>query len=306
MTDSGTHLTARDIWVFLIDLFFGWVCSTDSEDPYHAQGFFWMRVFDSDLELSKKIKNEFDPLNVSMANDDVRIWLGKFSEIESEIDYPGSKPVAVSRMRGQDEALRAFSSAKRCFFFFGKNLEVDNLLGLHSTAPRFGELMYQAQVDSRPVVRQLAGQINRYRLDLDTENEVWVSRHHGMAAHRRPAGLAAAAKLPIDQVQVRVPFQYEANLYPTAGFFPTVIYVNWHGSEQLLKLDYATWLRLQGERTLTVDRDQEILDFAIDLFMAQADVRAYGDPEVLVFDHRRRQQTTLRIRPDDRQIEVLS
>ena len=26
LTDRGRHLTAREIWAFLIDLFFGWTC----------------------------------------------------------------------------------------------------------------------------------------------------------------------------------------------------------------------------------------------------------------------------------------
>jgi hypothetical protein len=106
-------------------------------------------------------------------------------------------------------------------------------------------------------------------------------------------------------VDIKVPYQFEAHRYPEAGFFPTRIYVSWRDSDQLLTLDFPTWRRLQEERTLTVDREQEILDFSLDLFMAQASVTATDDPEVLVYDHRRREETVLRIRPDERKIEVL-
>lgn len=306
LTDGGQHLSAREIWFFLVDLFFGWECPPPAEDrDLRASGFFWMRAFDGSSPLSEAIRAGFDPLTVPMAKEDVAIWLGRFSEISTEVEYPGQKPVVVARQLGDAAGLDVFASAKRCYFFFAKDLDVAQLLRRKSLAPEFGMLLEQAMNEPRPVLRQLTGLMNRYRLALDTENELWISRHHGLAAHRRPAGLGAAAKLPIENLDVRVPFQHEASEYPTAGFFPTKIYVSWASSSQLFALDFATWVRLRSERTLTVDRDQEILDFALDLFMAQAPVASTDDPEVLVYDHRKREQTILRIRPDERKIEVL-
>lgn len=305
LTDGGRHMSAREIWVFLIDLFFGWVCPPNGEDPERLPGYFWMRIFEGNSPLAAEIRREFDPITVPMAREDVDIWQGRFDRIGSEIEYPGNKPVAVSREFGDASGLRSFSSAKRCFFFFGKTLDIGTMLARRSLAPQFGQLLEQALSEPRPALRTLVGLMNRYRLSLETENELWISRHHGFAAHRRPSGLGAAGKLPIDDLGVRIPFHEDSTRYPAAGFFPTRLFLHWDGSEQLLELDFWTWQRLRGERTLTVDREQETLDFALDLFMAQAPVPAVEDPELMVFDHRRREETILRIRPEARRIEVL-
>lgn len=304
LTDGGRHMSAREIWVFLIDLFFGWVCPPLAGDESRAAGFFWMRIFDGETPAAMEIREEFDPLTVPMAKEDIDIWLGRFDNLNSEVEYPGIAPVVVAR-DDEQAALDAFASAKRCFFFFGKDLDVDTLLKRQSLAPRFGDLLDQAIREPRPVVRNLAGLINQYRLAVDTENELWVSRHHGCAAHRRPFGIGAAAKLSIDQVEVSVPHKFEAQRFPDAGFFPTKVFLRWRGSDQLLEFTYRTWMQVMEERTLTVDREQELLDFALDLFMAQAPVEASDDPEIIVYDHLRREETYLRIRPDDRKIEVL-
>ena len=305
LSDGGQHISAREIWVFLIELFFGWTCPAGASEVEKARGYFWMRVFEGDSRLASDVSTEFDPITVPMAREDVYIWQGEFERIRSDASYPGTRPSVVARTSGPDGRL-AFASAKRCFFFFGRDLNVESILARRSLAPQFGKILQRAGQDTRPVIREMVGVINSYRLRHDTENDLWVSRHHGFAAQRRPTGLGASAKVSIEGLTLRLPYSHEGALYPDAGFFPTKLFLSWEDSAQNLLIDFATWERLQGERTLTVDRHQETLDFALDLFLSQAPVVANADPEIHVYDHRRREATTLRIRPEDRKIEVIS
>jgi hypothetical protein len=304
LTDRGHHLSARDIWVFLIELFFGWTCVGDGDEISRAQGYFWSRVFESDQRTARAISAEFDPVNAPMAVEDILLWQGRFDGLDFEHDFPGPSPSGVARETRED-GLRAFASAKRAFFFFSKGLDPAALLASQTDAPQFGRLLAQGGDDGRSVVREIVGLINHYRLAERTENDLWISRHHSMAAHRRSSTLAASAKLSLEQLGVRVPFAYEAARFPDAGFFPDHLLLHWTASQQMLSISFDTWWRLHEERSLTVDRDQEALDFALDLFMSQAPVGAIDDPEILVFDHDRRVQTRLRVRPDDRRIESL-
>lgn len=304
-TDGGQHISAREIWVFLIELFFGWECPPGATDVEKVRGYFWMRVFESSSHVSRDIADEFDPITVPMAREDVFIWQGEFDRIKSDSNYPGAQPSVIARS-SQADGRMAFASAKRCFFFFARELDVESILAKRSDAPRFGQMLARAQDDARPVIRELVGVINSYRLRLDTENDLWISRHHGFAAHRRPTGLGASAKVPIEELELRVPYAHESSIYSDAGFFPTKLYLCWPGSDQYLPVDFETWQRLHEERTLTVDRRQEALDFALDLFLSQAPVASIADPEIRVFDHRRRESTLLRIRPEDRKLEVIA
>lgn len=305
LSDGGQHISAREIWVFLIELFFGWTCPPGGTEVERARGYFWMRVFEGESRLAADIAAEFDPITVPMAREDVYIWQGEFEKIRSDASYPGTRPSVVARTSPTDGRI-AFASAKRCFFFFGRDLNVESILARRSLAPQFGKILERAGQDARPVIREMVGVINSYRLRHDTENDLWVSRHHGFAAQRRPTGLGASAKVSIEGLRLRLPHSDEGALYPGAGFFPTELFLCWEDSTQSLLIDFATWERLQNERTLTVDRHQETLDFALDLFLSQAPVVATADPEIHVYDHRRREATTLRIRPEDHKIEVIS
>jgi hypothetical protein len=304
LTDRGRHVSAREIWLFLTEMFFAWTCKPGQDEIDRAAGYFWVRLFESDNRLSREIALEFDPINAPMAREDILLWQGKFSELDYDQDFPGLAPAAVAR-DSREDGLRLFASAKRAFFFMSKSIEPHALLARQSLAPQFGRLLATANTDSRRVIREFVGLINRYRLDARTENDLWVSRHHSMAAHRRPFALAAAAKLPIEQLEISVPFAYESETYESAGFFPDRLLLRWGGSEQVLVVSFDTWRRLQEDRSLTVDRDQEGLDFALDLFMSQAPAPALDDPEVHYYDHERQEQIVIRLKPADRSIELL-
>lgn len=304
LTDRGQHLSARDIWVFLIDLFYGWTCSPGGDEISRSEGFFWSRIFASEQRTAKLIAREFDPVNSPMAHQDVHLWQGRFDALDFEIDYPGPSPASEAR-DSRDDGLRAFAGAKRALFFFSKSLDHSQLLASQTDAPKFGALLAKATSDERLVIRDLVGLINHYRLEERTETDLWISRHHSMAAHRRPSTLAASNKLPLEALGVRVPFASEAARYPEAGFFPDHLLLHWKSSEQTLAISFETWLRLQEQRSLTVDRDQEALDFALDLFMSQAAVPAVADPEIRVFDHDHHERSVLRVRPESKTIETL-
>jgi hypothetical protein len=304
LTDRGRHVSAREIWLFLTEMFFAWTCSPGQDEIGRSAGHFWVRLFESDNRLSQEIALEFDPINAPMAREDILLWQGKFGELDYDQDFVGLAPSTVAR-DSREDGLRLFSSAKRALFFMSKSIDPQSLLARQSMAPMFGKLLTTASTDSRRVIRELVGLVNRYRLDAKTENDLWISRHHSMDAHKRPVALAAATKLPIERLEVRVPFAYESEKYADAGFFPNRLLLRWIGSEQVLLVSFDTWHRLQEDRSLTVDRDQEGLDFALDLFMSQAPALALEDPEVHYYDHERHEQIVIRLKPADRSIELL-
>ena len=302
LTDRGRHLTAREIWAFLIDLFFGWTCISANDEIEQQSGYFWNRVFDGDNAIAQAIRCDFDPLRVARARDDASLWLGRSDDLG--INIPLTPPRVLARS-SIDEGQTMFTSAKRYFFFFAKSWEVDQTLAAFVPASQFGMLLARAAADGDTVAAELAGMANAFRLGLKTREDLWLSRHHSFAAHRRPAVLAASGKVPSSSLVVHVPFSDDAAAYPGSGFFPHRLLLGWHDSDQEFIVDFATWRQLQGERNLIVDRSQETLDFALDIFLAQGKPPEAVDPEVLVYDHRLRRQATLRLDASERRVEVL-
>lgn len=304
LTHKGRHLSAREIWVFLIELFFGWTCPAGADDIERARGYFWTRIFTDTSRIAADIAAEFDPVNAPMPREDAQLWKGEFDALNFDQDFPGGAPAKAARDERED-GLVAFESAKRAYFFFGKGVDARRLLARQSLAPRFGQMLDESHEDERKVIRDIVTLINQYRVASRSANDLLISRHHSLAAHRRSGSLAAAYKLPIEKLSVRVPFAWDATTYPTAGFFPDRLLLRWDGSEQVLVVSFDTWGRLQEQRSMTVDRDQESLDFALDLFMAQAPVPALEDPEITFYDHVRGEQIIIRVKPDERRIEML-
>jgi hypothetical protein len=304
LTDKGRHLSAREIWVFLIELFFGWTCPAGADEVERASGYFWSRLFDGSTRVAAEIAAEFDPVNAPMPREDAQLWKGDFAELLFDQEFPGGSPATLAREERHD-GLVAFQSAKRAYFFFGKTVDAKHLLARQSLAPRFGQLLRDAASDERRVIRDVVTLINEYRIANKSANELWISRHHSLAAHRRPRSLAAAYKLPIERLGIRIPFAADAATYLQAGFFPDRLLLHWEGSEQVFVVSFDTWERLQETRSLTVDRDQESLDFALDLFMAQAPAPPIEDPEILFYDHARGEDILIRVKPAERRIELL-
>lgn len=301
LTDRGRHLTTREIWAFLIDLFFGWTCIAANDEVDQQRGYFWNRVFDGDNAIAQAIREDFDPLRVARARDDADLWLGHSDDLGISIPLTPPRVLARSSI---EEGLVMFTSAKRFFFFFSKSWDIDHTLAAFVPASQFGILLAKAAA-GETVAAELAGLINAFRLGLKTREDLWISRHHSFAAHRRPAALAASGKVPSSTLIVRVPFSDEASSYPHSGFFPHRLLMGWSESDQEFVIDFPTWRELQGERNLIVDRSQETLDFALDIFLAQANPPDAANPEVLVYDHRRRRQSTLRLDSSEKRVDVL-
>lgn len=301
LTDRGRHLTTREIWAFLIDLFFGWTCIATNDEVDQQPGYFWNRVFDGDNAIAQAILEDFDPLRVARAYDDANLWLGHSDDLG--ISIPLTPPRVLARSSIED-GLVMFTSAKRFYFFFAKSWDIDHTLAAFVPASQFGVLLAKAAAGD-VVAAELAGLINAFRLGLKTREDLWISRHHSFAAHRRPAVLAASGKVPSSTLVVRVPFSAEAKAYPQSGFFPHRLLLGWPGSDQEFIIDFATWRELQEERNLIVDRSQETLDFALDIFLAQGNPPDAADPEILVYDHRRRRHSTLRLDSSERRVDVL-
>jgi hypothetical protein len=301
LTDRGRHLTAREIWAFLIDLFFGWTCTAVNDEVEQQRGYFWNRVFDGENAIAQAIREDFDPLRVARARDDANLWRGHGDDLGIALPFT---PPRVKARTNIEDGLVMFTSAKRFYFFFAKSWDIDHTLSAFVPASQFGALLAKA-AEGDIVAAELAGLVNAFRLGLKTREDLWISRHHSFAAHRRPAALAASGKVPSSSLVVRVPFFDDANTYPDAGFFPHRLLLGWPDSDQEFIVDFATWRELQQERNLIVDRSQETLDFALDIFLAQGSPPDATDPEVLVYDHRRRRHTTLRLESSERRVDVL-
>jgi hypothetical protein len=299
LTDSGHHLTARDIWAFLIDLFFGWTCVSTSDDVDRQRGYFWNRVFDADNLVSQAIREHFDPLQVARARDDASIWRGQ----DESLALPMTPPRVVARTSVED-GLAMFTSGKRFFFFFFRPWEVDHTLSAFVPASQFGTLLERA-VAGEDVAAEIAGLINNFRLGQRTQTDLAISRHDSFAAHKRPVTLAASGKVPSSSLVVRAPYSDDASAHPDSGFFPHRLLLGWPDNDQEFTVDFATWKELRGERNLIVDRNQETLDFALDIFLAQGNPPEAREPEITVFDHRRKRSTILRLVSAERRIEVL-
>lgn len=302
LTDRGRHLTAREIWAFLIDLFFGWTCVAAANEVDQQAGYFWNRVFDGDNTIAQAILEDFDPLRVARARDDADLWLGNYDQLG--IRAPITPPRVLART-DVDDGLTMYTSLKRFYFFFAKNWDVGRTLSASVPARRFGELLERVTTSPGAVASEITGLINNFRLRQRTREDLWISRHHSFAAHRRPIALAASGKVPSASLRVRVPFSDEAASYPESGFFPHRLLLGWPNSDQEFIVDFATWQELQRERNLIVDRSQETLDFGLDIFLAQGNPPDTIDPEVFVYDHRRRRGVTLRLASAERRIDVL-
>jgi hypothetical protein len=302
LTDRGRHLTAREIWAFLIDLFFGWTCISAASEVDQQAGYFWNRVFDGDNAIAQAILEDFDPLRVARARDDADLWRGNYDQLG--IKAPIAPPRVLARTDA-DEGLTMFTSVKRFYFFFSRNWDVDHTLSAFVPARRFGALLERVTTSPDAVASELTGLINGFRLGQKTRENLWISRHHSFAAHRRPVALAASGMVPSSSLRVRVPFSDEAAAYPESGFFPHRLLLGWPNSDQEFIVDFATWRELQGERNLIVDRSQETLDFGLDIFLAQGNPPDATDPEILVYDHRRRRGVTLRLASAERRVDVL-
>lgn len=286
LAHSGTRMTARDLWMFLVDLFFGWECPPAASDIDRLTGWWWSRVFSDENWLGKAISREFDPVNAAEGSVDVQLWLG--DAVRAGVPS-AALLVPPFRQHAEEpgEALRAFSAAKRAWFFLSLDVDAAALVARQSRIPDYSRLLEIAREDSLAAARRVVGLINMYRLNDNDDRRLYLSQHHVLTAIERPRVLAASQTYNSDAVQVRIPYVSEDHGVSTAGFVPTRLELAWPGQRgNVLVVDYPTWLRLQEQRSIHADRRQEALDAALDLFIGSAPAQPDGDPQISVFDHR--------------------
>ena len=303
ISDRGRRVSARDIWVWLADLFYGWNCPPLALEEHQLQGFWWNRVFAANSALGQALNSEFDPVHSPHSATDLDIWTGAFKTAGLPEFYPSGMPPKDSR----NDRRAMFSAAKRCWFFFA-DVDVEELISQQSSVRRFAEMVSQAMVEPIDVALELVGRINRFRVSETTQQDLLVTRHHTMTAWRRPGAFAYATDFPSKDLFLRVPYAFESAGRGQDAVWPTAILLSWDDDGGFaLRIDYRTWLQLQTPRSVATDRGQEALDQALDLFFSRAPL----DPvekqtEIVVYDHVHGRKTQLSARVDGRRgIEVL-
>lgn len=303
VSNQGTHLTARQLWAFLIDMFFRVGQEEVNESEKYHSALWWNRVFDGASEISKQIVADFDPVHVALSEADGELWLGRFETLNTEDHFPGGNPSSIARDSAGD-ALSLFRSAKRFYFFFSKDDSLDEVMTRHLPSHEYGKLLETAFDDPDAVISDFIGLVNKYRMGSGVKSELLISRHHGYAAQRRPTTLAACTKAQVKDLKIRVPYSTDSRAFPRSGFFPRSLIVYWLHNDHEFEFDFSTWRVISGQRTLTADRRQEMVDFALDIFLSKAPVSMPRDPEIHVFDHRTRKPVQLRLRISGEQKEI--
>jgi hypothetical protein len=235
--------------------------------------------------IGRAISREFDPIRAANAKVDSQLWLGETSGLGLPERLPFLTPRNLHAAHAAD-ALEAFSSAKRAWFFLDSNVDAEKMIDRQSQIPQYARLVEEARVAGQRAVQRVVILINQNRLKVSESRQLYLSRHHHLTAISRPVLLAASETVKSEQLQARLPYYAEAHDVENAGFRPTRIELSWkHGRGAVFAVDYQTWLQLRKPRSVHSDRDQEALDTALDLFIGQAPVEAGFDPEIVAVDH---------------------
>ncbi|WP_125522519.1 hypothetical protein [Streptomyces sp. WAC 06783] len=284
---SGMRLTARQLWVFLVDLFFGWECPPRAKAVDQLSGWWWSRIFDARTPLGRAMAREFDPVHWAHASVDNHLWLGDNERARVPNEAPLLNPNGIHRREpGSTASLRAFESAKRAWFFLAPDLDVKSMVDRQSKIPDYVELLTQARSEPQRVVQKIVTEINRYRLRVTEGKRLYLSRHHRLTAVKRAALLAASESISTTSLDVHLPYRHEGRDLEGSGFSPTKLELSWsEGKGAVFGIDYQTWIQLRQPRTVHSDRTQEALDLALDLFLGQAPVKPETDPEIVAVDH---------------------
>jgi hypothetical protein len=292
LADRGDRVSARDIWVYLVDLFFGWTCPPFANEAQRLRGYWWNRVFERKSALGAALGGEFDPIHAPSGVVDIAIWTGDLLAAGLSSEFPtGIKP---SETEG---GLNAFRSIKRAWFFLG-DVDVEKAIIRQSDAMLFAALVARGFDEPAEVAREVAGLINRFRIADPTEDVLLLSRHHTMTAWRRPKVFAHNGWVPTQELRIKLPYRHEWVDPEGEGIWPRALLASWDDEgHATIRIDFQTWSRLRQPRSLSTDRGQEAVDQALDLFLSQAPGSApSGETEVVVVDHESNRRTRLSVR----------
>lgn len=293
---AGRHLSAREIWTALIELFFGWVCPARGDEAARRRGYVWHRLFSEDRGLLGELGHSLDPAYLTMPHLDAALWSGRGQWL-TQSPPPLTSPERVAA-DSAEEALVLHAEWKRAWFLFGHG----DPLGLLDAAPaqQFRQLTHDALAQSEQALRSLVARINRYRMGERDAERLLVSRSHSFASHRQPQVMAAAGHAELHELRLTVPHRFEATAYPAAGFRADRLLLAWRsGGRRQLAVDFATWRRLGERRPRTLQRAHGQLDLALEHFMAGAPQRDVLAHSVQMYDHAQRRKTTVVLPPPE-------
>lgn len=286
--DGENRMTPRDIWAFLLSLFFDGVCPRQAGEADQFAYFWWMRVFDgtgqpkADLTAAA-IRNEFDPVRIPRSSDS-ELWRREGPAAEALPQW--ATPPKRIALTDRQAAVDAFVFLKRQSFFFDESWQASESVVQSSPTAEFQTLVKEL-MDGEQVIalEKIARAVNSYRSGIPEDQEIVVARHHKFDVRKRPSGFLASGRVSIDKIAVELPFQVEAAAWPDSGFIPREIHVIWRdGGSQPLVIDASVWKSLKQRRGLSADREQEALDSALDGFFSEAPIAASisGTVEFLV------------------------
>jgi len=310
-SDAAYRLTAREVWGFLISLFFGQRCprSAYGESSFR-KGLWWNRLFEgvgqSKLDqIVISLNDLMNPLEVARASD-ADLWLGRGALWDS-LPVTQTSPARFGQSN-PEEALRAFTDVKRETFFFDESWDTDAAVSMASRAGEFGSLVTDAlSGDRRETISRIVEALNEYRSGLSDDEDFVLARHNQFNVSKRVQAYISVEQVSVDSLELGLPYESSLTAFPEYGFRPREVHLYWQEApSSVLVIDLDFWTTVRAHRTVYVDRTQEAVDYALDLFMAAAPSRAQpvGRIEVLVPDRRVRREYRLRRRTQERSIEL--
>jgi hypothetical protein len=304
-SETGRRVTARDIWIGLIDLFFGHTCPLPASDQEKVSGFWWNRAFEPSSQLGSMIEGEFDPIMSPEGSSDAAIWSADFSAAGLPAGYP-TAPVPNDT---GDSELVSFKSAKRAWFFFA-GVDAHGLIREQSRAREFASLVRSAVTAPGSATGKLVELVNLFRLNIQSQTELWVSRFHSMTVNKPPTMFASSVKRQSADITIKVPFSCDPLVVEHGGLWPTALLVGWtEDMRHFIRVDKAAWERLGKGRSLSQDRPQELLDEVLESFFSCLPIaqKPTDAVEITVYDHIQGSQSRLRVTNNghERRLDVL-
>ena len=173
----GKHFVMRDILGALSYILVG---CTDPD--YEESGFYYDVLFEGNNEIMN-FATQFDPILLSCASRDEKIWNGEQTE-GWIFDVPDEWPAQITEGKGSVEiAAKRFKSIKRKFYFENVYaMDLDRLQPLD-----FNEcidVFLRIKQDTKRIKKMLVGSMNKIYLSTDDEKDklrVWTTHNYDLS-----------------------------------------------------------------------------------------------------------------------------
>ena len=310
-SDATYRLTAREVWGILLALFYGQRCPTNySGEGAFRDGLWWNRLYSSvgQAKLDQLIvalRDIIDPVKVARSSD-ADLWRGRGTLWES-LPVTQTAPADL-HLSDPSEALRAFEDVKRESFFFDESWDTSRDVMTSSNAGDFSQLIDMVmQGKHQDVISRIVEAINWYRSTIREDQEVVIARHNQFNMSKRVEAYISNERIAIEALDLQLPYAASVEEFPDAGFRPRQLDLSWREEPASpLVVDLEFWSALNSRRTTYVNRSQEQIDYALDLFFAAApsSVGHKARFEVLIPSQKIRREYRLRRRDGERIIEL--